>query len=146
MSSREGKNHTDPGNSRMNLQLVVKAVKNLHFWDFFVGIPAGLVTFISGFLLTKITSSLFSNTILFLMIFMIVDFLVGMLVGIVRFQKSPSTSLVSGLTAAILMMYLWVNTYPFSITITTLVSLYAILLILLPIFGAKLSYSYRGAR
>lgn len=125
-------------------EILTESVRKTSVEDIIVGIPAGMVTFVTAFLFTKLFVDFFNDLFNFLILFLVVTYVVGFLIGIVRFSKAPSTAFVSGITSSGLLLFLWINTYekePWLI-VALLPSLF--IMIFISVFVARYASKQRG--
>ena len=86
---------------------------NLKFWDLLVGLPAGVLIFMS----TVLFSTLFSGKAKIpvfapYIILIAVTLIVGVLAGLTRLRQGPATAFSAGMVAAGILGYLWFSARP----------------------------------
>ncbi len=85
----------------------------LTFWDIFVGLPAGLLIFMSTMMfgtLLRLVSPF--APWLDLPILAFDAFIVGILTGVTRLRQGLATALIAGIVGAGLLGYLWLSARP----------------------------------
>ena len=91
----------------------VRSLLRPGFWDVLVGLPAGMLIFMT----TVLFSTLFSVRVSLpffapLLILALMTVFTGFLAGISRLRRGPATGLMAGLVAAGILGYLWVAARP----------------------------------
>jgi hypothetical protein len=83
------------------------------FWDFFVGLPAGILIFMGTVLFSTLLSvkTKLPTWVPFVVLIAVTLF-VGWLAGITRLRQGPTTALIAGLVAAGILIYLWLAARP----------------------------------
>jgi CHASE2 domain-containing sensor protein len=83
------------------------------FWDFFVGLPAGILIFMGTVLFSTLLSvkAKLPTWVPFVVLIAVTLF-VGWLAGITRLRQGPTTALIAGLVAAGILIYLWLAARP----------------------------------
>ena len=83
------------------------------FWDFFVGLPAGILIFMGTVLFSTLLSVKAKlPTWVPFVVLIAVSLFVGWLAGITRLRQGPTTALIAGLVAAGILIYLWLAARP----------------------------------
>ena len=93
------------------LKSLLNTFRAIRFWDLAVGVPAGMVIFMSTFLFVRLYEKLFGSNLAFFGLATVVAALVGSLLRVVRFSKAPATALVAGIAGAALLGWLWATVY-----------------------------------
>lgn len=94
-----------------NIQASLHLLWEITPWDFFTGVPAGMLIFMSTILtVTILSQSGYSSEMISAAILAISSVLVGTLAGITRLKHGPATSLCAGFIAAGIIGYLSFNT------------------------------------
>ena len=82
-------------------------------WDFFVGMPAGILIFMGTVLFSTLISPKAELPVWMpLVILLIVALFVGWLAGLTRLRQGPSTAFCAGCVAAGILGYLWLAAHP----------------------------------
>jgi hypothetical protein len=83
------------------------------FWDFFVGLPAGILIFMGTVLFSTLISLKAKMSVWVpFVILCVVTLIVGWLAGITRLRQGPATAFCAGCVAAGILGYLWLAARP----------------------------------